>query len=101
MSHVSVTGGGRPSRIKSHRLRRPAVSPTRLSGLKKRTARGHRTHTPLAVRVHVQSSRSRAAAARLPLWVDVIRIVLLLAATVLAVLVILPALLEYANAPFR
>ena len=40
-------------------------------------------------------------AARLPLGIHLIRIALLLAGAVLAVLVVLPALLEFAAAPFH
>lgn len=101
MSHVSVTSGRRPPRIKTPRLRRPAVSPVSLRALNKRSTRGHRRRTPPAVRAHVLSSRSRATAGRLPLGIYVIRIVLLLAGAVLAVLVVLPAVLEFAAAPFH
>ena len=101
MSRVSATSGRRPPRIKIQRLRRPAVSPARLSALNKSSTRRHRRRTPSAVRVQVRSRRSRATAARLPLGIDVIRVVLLLAGAVLAVLVVLPALLEYAAAPFH
>ena len=101
MSDISATGGRRPPRIKTQRLRRPAVSPVRLRSVNKRSTRGHRRRPPPAVRAHVLSSRIRATTGRLPLGNYVIGIALLLAGAVLAVLVVLPALLEYAAAPLH
>jgi len=101
MSHVSVTGARRPRRINVPRRRRPAVSRAQRTLPSTRSMRGFRARRASTVGNHIPASRIRAVGPQLPLRIDVVRTVLLLAGALLAVLVALPALLESAAAPFN
>jgi hypothetical protein len=99
MTHVRFAGARRPTRVKAQR-RRQTVSPARLAALNARPVRVLRARRLSAV--HVQPrSRIRDTGDRLPLGIELVRVLLLFAGALLAVLVVLPVLLEFAAAPFR
>ena len=99
MTHVRLAGARRPRRVKVQRGRQ-TVSPARLVALNTKPVRFLRARRLSAV--HAQPrSRIRYSGHRLPLGIELVRIVLLFAGAFLAVLVALPVLLEFAAAPFR
>jgi hypothetical protein len=101
MSQASFVGARRPPPVKVH-PQRPAVPPARLTAPTTKSTRDHRARRLSAARVHAQSgSRIRETAPRLAFGIELVRAVLLLAGSVLAVLVALPVLLELAAAPFH
>lgn len=100
-SGVRPVGARRPSRVKVQ-PRRPAVPAARLAALNTRPKRVQRARRLSAVRIQDRSRlRFPDTGHWLPLGIEVLRAVLLLAAAILAVFVALPALLEFAAAPFR
>jgi hypothetical protein len=99
MTHVRYAGARRPPRVKVQQ-RRQSVHPARLAALNTRPVRVLRARRLSAVRVQPRS-RIRDTGDRSPLEIELVRVVLLFAAALLAVLVVLPVLLEFAAAPFR
>lgn len=101
MPHMSLVDARRRPRGNVH-VRRRAVPPARLAALNTRPTRNQRARRLSAVRAHVQSNpRIRDRASRSALGIELVRAMLLLAGAVVAVLVALPILLEFAAAPFR
>jgi hypothetical protein len=101
MSLVNFAVARRPPRVKVH-PRRPAVPPARLAWPNTRRTSDRRARRLSTVRVRVRSnSRIRDMSPRLPLGIELVRAVLLLAVAVLAVVVALPALLDFAATPLH
>jgi hypothetical protein len=99
LSLVNAEGAHRPPRVRIQR-RRPAVPPARLTWLNARAARNPWARRPSAVSVRVRtSSRTRDTGHRLPIGIELVRVLILLTMAVLAVIVVLPILLESAAAP--
>ena len=101
MSRVDPAGARRPSRVKV-RPGRPAVAPARLVAFDSRPMRIRRARRLSAVRMRDQSSlRIHNTGHQWPLRIELLRAVFLIAGTILAVLVVLPSLLEFAGAAVR
>jgi hypothetical protein len=101
LSLVNVAGAHRSPRVRIRR-RRKAVPLARLTRLNAKPLRTLRARRLSAISVHVRSRpRMRAVRHSLPLGLEVVRVVILLALTVLGVTVVLPALLDFAAAPFH
>ncbi len=101
VSGVGPVGARRPSRLNVH-PRRPAVPAARLAALNTRPMRVRRARRLSAVRMQDRSRlRLPDSGHRLPLGIELLRAVVLVAAAILAVLVVLPTLLELAAAQFR
>lgn len=101
MPLVSSAATRRPPRVKTH-LRRPAVARARLTGLNSRASRDQRAGRLSAARIDARSRvRLRATSHRLPLGMELVRVTMLVALAALAIIHVLPALLELAAAPFR
>lgn len=101
MPLISSAGTRRPSRIKTQR-RRPVVPRARLTWLNPRATRHRRARRHMAARIGVRSlMRIRDSGHQLPLEIELVRAILLIALAVLSITLVLPALLELAAAPFR
>jgi len=101
MSRVDSAGARRPSRVKV-RPGRPAVPAARLAAFDARPMRIRRTSRLSAVRIRDQPPlRVHDTGHHWPLGIELLRAVLLIAGAILAVLVVLPAVLEFASASLR
>lgn len=101
MSLANAARARRPPRVRV-RPRRPAVPPARLTRLNAKPLRISRARRLSAVSQRVRTRpRMRALSHSLPLGLEVVRVLILLGLTVLGVIVALPALLEFAAAPFH
>jgi hypothetical protein len=101
LSLVNVAGARRPPRVRIRR-RRPAVPAARLTRLNAKPTRELRTRRLSAVSIRVRSrSRIGGSGNRLPLGMELVRVLILLTLAIFAVIVALPALLEWAAAPFH
>ena len=101
VSGVGPVGARRPSRL-NVQPRRPAVPAARLAALNTRPMSVHRARRLSAVRMQDRSRlRLSDTGHQLPLGIELLRAVVLLAAAILAVLIVLPTLLEFAAAQVR
>jgi hypothetical protein len=101
VSLVNAEGAHRPPRVRVRRRRLavPSARPARLNAKPMRELRARRLS---AVSIRVRSrSRIRGSGNRLPLGIELVRVLILLALAIFAVIVALPALLEFAAAPFH
>lgn len=96
-SQVRSSGARRLARAKVE-PRRPAIPPARLAALDTRPVRIRRARRLAAVRISDPSSRlrTRETGHRLSLGIELLRAVVLVAGAIVAVLVLLPELLESA-----
>ena len=89
----------RPPRV-SVRRRRPAVAPAGQPWLNANATRNRRARSRSAGPIRLRTrSRTRDPGHRLPLGIELCRLAILIALAVVAVIVVLPALLEFAAAP--
>jgi hypothetical protein len=101
LSLLNAAGARRPPRVRIRR-RRPAVPPARLTRLNAKSMRTLRARRLSAVSIGVRSRpRMRDMSHSLPLGLELVRVLILLALAVFAVIVALPALLEFASVPFH
>jgi hypothetical protein len=98
MSLVRAAGARRPPRARI-RHQRPVVRPARLTWLNARATRNRRARRLSAVSIRVRTrSRAHDLGSWSPFGRELVRVSILLALAVLAVIVVLPALLESAAA---
>jgi hypothetical protein len=101
LSLRNAAGARRPPRVRIRR-RRPAVPPARLARLNAGPSRTLRARRLSAVSIGARSRpRMHDVSRSFPLGVELVRVLILLALAVFAVIVALPALLEFASAPFH
>jgi hypothetical protein len=97
----NAAGTRRRPRVRIRR-RRTAVSPARLARLNAGPSRILRARRLSAEAIRTRSRpRVRDVSRSLPLGVELVRVLILLAFVVFAVIVALPALLGFATAPFH
>jgi hypothetical protein len=101
LSLRNAVGAPRLPRVRIRR-RRLAAPPGRLDRLNAGLSRTMRARRLSAVSVRARPRpRIRDVSRSLPLGVELVRVVILLAFAVFAVIVALPALVEFASAPFH
>lgn len=99
MPLANVARLGRRPRVRIRR-RRQTVPRARLTRLATTALRDHPSHRPAAAPIRVRSSsRRRDTGSLLLVGIELVRVLILLTLAVFAVIVVLPALLDFAASP--